>query len=102
MDELTNKQTRSYDHVSRYASFPFYYNLHDGKYVYGVTGQLSQDVEYVAHQTAQGDTLDSLSLKYYGRPDLYWVIADFNRIQDPLKELPSVVNVPTLSNISFE
>jgi nucleoid-associated protein YgaU len=102
MDVLTNKQTKTYDHISRYSSFPFYYNTKDKKYIYGTTGQLSQDVEYVAYNVVQGDTLDSLSLKYYGRPDLYWVIADFNRIQDPLEKLPSIVNIPTLSNISFE
>ena len=45
------------------------------------------------------DTLDSLALKYYGRPDLFWVIADFNRIQDPyinLYENYNFLNIPLL------
>ena len=70
----------------------------------GITGQLSTSVEYVAHKITQADTLDSLSYYYYGRPDLYWVIADFNRIQDPFIQLYNnykSLNVPKLSNISF-
>lgn len=104
MDVLTDKQTREYDYISRYSSFPFYYNKEDGKYIYGTTSQLSTSVEYVAHKVTQKDTLDSLSYYYYGRPDLYWVIADFNRIQDPFISLYNnykSLNVPKLSNISF-
>ena len=105
MDVLTNKQTRQYDYVSRYAPFNFYFNFLDDKFVYGITSQLSGDVSFVAHKVVQGDTLDSLSEYYYGRPDLYWVIADYNRIQDPFAQLwgnRGVINVPTLSDVSFE
>ena len=51
------------------------------------------------------DTLDSLALKYYGRPDLFWIIADFNRIQDPFIKLVdyfSIIKIPSLSTLSFE
>lgn len=105
MDVLSNRQTKQYDYISRYAPFPFYYNGQDGKYVYGITSQLRRDIGFVAHAVKQGDTLDSLSEYYYGRPDLYWVIADFNGIADPFEELwgrRKSVNVPTLSNASFE
>lgn len=105
MDVLKDKQTKSYPYISRYAGFPFYYNTLDDKYIYGVTGQLDEDIPYVAHKVLQSDTLESLSLKYYGRPDYYWVIADFNRIQDPfviLKEKFETLKIPTLSNISYE
>ena len=105
MNVLKDKSYRSYSYISRYSSFPYFYNTKDNKYVYGVTSQLNDDINFVAHKVTQKDTLDSLSLKYYGRPDLYWVIADFNRLNDPLKKLfgnVEIVKIPTLSNISFE
>jgi len=104
MDVLVDKQKRDYDHISRYSSFSFYYNTQDKKYIYEITSQLSDIVTFVEHKIKQDDTLDSLAFYYYGRPDLYWVIADFNRIQDPfinLYENYKSLKVPNLSNISF-
>ena len=104
MDVLTNQQTKSYSYISRYAKFPFAYNKLDDKYVYFVTSQLKTNIQYVAHNIKQYDTLESLSLKYYGRPDYYWIIADFNRIQDPfisLYDTMQVIKIPTLSNIEL-
>lgn len=105
MDVLTDKQTKKYPYISRYSAFPYFYNTEDNKYIYGITSQLDENISYVAHQVIQSDTLESLALKYYGRPDYYWIIADFNRIQDPFIKLDSyfkIVNIPTISNISFE
>ena len=105
MDVLKDRQKRSYDYISRYQSFPFYYNTLDNKYIYGITSQLRDDSLYVAHKVTQEDTLDSLSLQYYGRPDYYWIIADFNHIQDPFIKLYGNMNsikIPTLSNIAFK
>ena len=75
------------------------------KYIYGITSQLNDEVTYVAHKVVQSDTLESLAYESYGRPDLFWVIADFNKIQDPFIPLfgnYEVVNIPTLTNISFK
>lgn len=105
MDVLKDKQTKTYSYISRYSGFPFFYNTQDNKYIYGVTSQLDTNITYVAHPVIQSDTLESLSLKYYGRPDYYWIIADFNRIQDPfikLIEHYEILNIPSLSNITFE
>ena len=104
MDVLKDEQKREYDYISRYASFPFYYNTQDDKYIYGTTSQLSTGVAFVEHKVRQWDTLDSIAFYYYGRPDLYWVVADFNRIQDPFEPLfgkHQSLKVPQLSNISF-
>ena len=104
MDILKDRQTKTYEYVSRYSTFPFYYNTLDNKYIYGLTRALDKNVEYVAHKVTQFDTLDYLSFKYYGRPDLYWVIADFNNIIDPYKKLwknYSIIKVPSLSAIGF-
>lgn len=104
MNVLTDKSIKNYDYTSRYAPFPFYFNNNDNKYVYGLTGQLSLNTEYSIHNVTDTDTLDSLALYYYGRPDLYWVIADFNRIQDPYIKLDEVFNflyIPALAGIRF-
>ena len=71
MDVLRNKDFKTYGYTCRYSPFPFYYNTKDKKYIYGLTNQLDTDVEFVAHKVNDYDTLDSLALKYYGRPDLF-------------------------------
>ena len=84
--------------------FPYYYNTEDKKYVYGLTNNLNTNTEYVLHTIDQNDDLDYLALKYYGRPDLYWVIADYNRIQDPYINLYDNFNfifIPTLNSIVY-
>ena len=50
-------------------------------------------------------TLDYLANKYYGRPDYFWVIADFNRIQDPFKPLYprfEQIKIPNIGAIEYE
>ena len=105
MDVLTNKSKRNYNYTSRYSSFPYYYNTIDKKYIYGITSNLLTDTEYVIHYIKPGDNLDSLALKYYGRPDLYWIIADFNRINDPYINIYdnfSYLYVPQLTGVRFK
>jgi hypothetical protein len=105
MDVLKDKQFRQYNYISRYTSFPVYYHTKDEKYVYGITSQLRTDTPYVSHSVTQFDNLDSLSFKYYGRPDYYWIIADFNRIQDPftnLFEFFTTIKIPSLTTVGFE
>lgn len=104
MDRATDKKYNTYSYTSRYTAFPYYYNTLDNKYIYGLTSRLNQNITYVAHAVHDYDTLDSLSYTYYGRPDLYWVIADFNNIQDPyikLKDKFETIKVPTLTAISY-
>ena len=104
-DILKDKQFVQYSYISRYATFPIYYNVEDDKYMYGITSQLNRNIPYVEVKIHQGDNLDNLSQYYYGRPDYYWIIADFNRIQDPLIELfgrYETLRIPVLSNIVFE
>lgn len=105
MDILKDKQTHSYDYISRYATFPFYYNTEDKKYIYGLTQQLNSNISHVLVDVDFSTTLDSLANKYYGRPDYWWIIADFNRIQDPFMQLSdyfSKLKIPSLAAISFE
>lgn len=105
MDVLINKDYKDYQRVSRYGVFPYYYNRLDGKYVYGTTAHLkTTDTSFVSHKVDIGDTLDTLALYYYNNPTYYWVIADFNRIQDPYEklEIGSVLKIPTFSNIEYD
>lgn len=104
MDNLKNKSYKEYDYVSRYTSFPYYYNTLDDKYVYGITSTIDHSIEYVEHKVTSADTLDNLALAYYGRPDYYWIIADFNDIVDPFIELSSqfkTIKIPSFSSVKF-
>lgn len=105
MSEIINKTYKDYDRISRYSVFPYYYNRLDSKYFYGLTAQLKTDnTRYVNHTVKSQDTLDTLALYYYNNPTYYWVIADFNHIQDPYKKLlpGTVLRIPTFSNIEFD
>ncbi len=101
MDILVNKSKKDYNYTSRYSPFFYYYNTDDKKYIYGLTSNLDTTTEYVIHTVAQGDTLDSIALKYYGRPDLFWVIADFNRIIDSYIDLYQNYNYVFVPNLSL-
>ncbi len=105
MDILKDKSKRDYNYTSRYSIAYYYYNTADKKYMYGLTNNLSDKTEYTRHNVEYEDTLDSLALKYYGRPDLYWVIADYNRIQDPWIKLYDKFNyvcIPSLGQIRYK
>lgn len=105
MESLKQKSYRTYDYISRYQPFPYYYHELDEKYIYGITSQLKKNINYTLVNITQFDTLDSLAEKYYGRPDLYWVIADYNDIIDPFIQLfgnYTSIKVPTLGSISWK
>lgn len=105
MDILKDKSYKSSDTLSRFTSFPYYYNTEDDKYEYGLMSQLSKDTAYVLHEVTANDTLESLALKYYGRPDYYWVIAMFNDVNDSFCKLYNkytTLKIPSVSNIKFE
>ena len=105
MDALKNKTYNQFDYISRYTSVPYYYNILDNKYIYGLSKQLDKNTTYVSHKVKQTDTLDSLSLKYYNNPTYYWVIAYYNDIQDAfidLSENYSVIKIPNIGSIDFE
>ena len=105
MNILKDKTRKSYEYISRYAEFYYYYNIEDQKYMYGTTQQLSPSTAYVTVKVDQSTTLDGLADKYYGRPDYFWIIADFNRINDPFMKLyPAFesIKIPNIGAIEFE
>ena len=101
---LIDKQYRQYDYFSRYASFPIYYDTDDRRYLYGVTSQLNKDTTYVIYKAKNNDTWDSIALFYYNSPEYYWVLCDFNDIQDPFIKIEEgqEIKIPTLTAVTFE
>lgn len=104
MEIVKDKSYRSYDYISRYTAFPYFFNTKDNKYIYGTTAQLQQDVGYSIYTVKQNDSYDSIALECYNSPTLYWVICDFNNIQDPFHkpEIGSKIKIPVLSSINFD
>ena len=104
MDTLKNKTYHSFDYLSRYTNIPYYYDSICGKEIYGIGTNLKTNSEYVTHKVRSNDTLNSLSLKYYNNPTFWWVIAYFNDIQDPFKQLSAkyeTLKIPSISSIEF-
>lgn len=104
MVEIKDKSYKEYDYISRYSTFPYYYNVADNKYMQGMTGQLNDKTTYLLYKVKQNDTLDTIALDIYSNSTYFWVIADFNRIRDPFKKLEvgTFLKIPTLANISFQ
>lgn len=104
MSKLVNKSYKEYSYTSRYASFPYYYNRDDNKYMYGLTTYLDDSTVYTMHTVKQGETLDDLALYYYNNPTMYWVICSFNRIQNPYTKLTigQKIKIPSLANIRYD
>lgn len=62
---------------SRYTSTPPYNR--GGTYILAPRVKKSIDTTSAHyHRVADGDTLDGISFRYYGRSDLYWAILDCN------------------------
>lgn len=104
MDTLKNKRYTSYDYVSRYTDVAYYYDMLNDKDVYGIGTNLKTSSSWYGHQVKQTDTWDSLALTYYNNPTYWWIIANFNNVQDPFMKLStkfSVVKIPSITNIEF-
>lgn len=104
MDKLTNKRYHNFDYTSRYTSVPYFYDQDKQLDVYGIGTQMSQQTAFVSHAVKPEDTLDSLALSYYNNPTYWWVIAYFNKINDPfihLIEKFSIIKIPAISSIIF-
>lgn len=101
---LDNKQYKHYSYFSRYEGIPYYYHKDDRKYIYGTTSHINQDIEYNLYEVKINDTLDTIALDFYNNPTFFWVIADFNHIQDPYKKLTigETLKIPVLNEITFE
>lgn len=104
MNILSNETYKQHSNLSRYTLVPIFYNKLDKKYQPGFPMGLKRDLLSIQHKVVAGDTLDSMSLYYYGNPTYYWIIADYNNILDPFLPLTvgEILYVPTFSTIEFE
>ena len=104
MDILTNKTYKTYDSMSRYSSFPYYYHNLDNRFTYGFDANLKTDTPYQLYYAQQGDTWDSIALKFYNSPTRYWILCSFNRVINPFTNLKEgqAIKVPSLSSIEFD
>lgn len=104
MEILTDKQYLQYDYISRYQEYPTYYHSYDKKYCNGITGYINKKSNYQKYIIQEDDTLDSLALKFYKNPSLYWIIADFNNIIDAFSLLQpgATLYIPSLQSIQFK
>ena len=54
------------------------------------------------HTAVDGDRLDALALRFLGRPELWWVIADYNELTWPLDvEVGSVLRIPSTDTLQM-
>ena len=55
----------------------------------------------VKYTVKQGDRIDLLAKRFYNNPDMYWIITDFNDLQDPLISLTpgTELIIPSLERI---
>ena len=104
MDVLKNKQYKEYNRLSRYASFPYYYNTLDNKCVTQTPTSLDPTTQYSVYEVKDGESYDLIALLFYNNPTYYWIICDFNNIIDPLTNpLPGTrLKIPQLSTIQFD
>ena len=63
----------------------------------------ASDTLFRVPQSAEG-RLDLISQKYYGTPELWWVVALVNNIRDPLvgAEVGQTIRVPTRNRLAAE
>lgn len=106
MDTLKEKSYLDFSYLSRYAFSPVFFDTLKSKYVTGIGQILVKDkLAYFTHTVTRRDTLDSLALKYYNNPTYWWIIAQYNDIQDafrPLYGSYKVLQIPNLSTLVFE
>ena len=99
------KNYKNYDYISRYESFPYFYDDKNNKYYYGLTSYLDNETAsgYVIYQVKPGDSYDSIALNHYGCALFYWIILDYNRIYDALTppEPGTTLRLPPLNSIQY-
>lgn len=105
MAENAKKNFKNYDYISRYESFPYFYDEENNRYYYGLQSNLeNENIVYAAYTVKPGDSYDSIALDYYGSALLFWVICDFNRILDPFTNPKpgTILQLPALNSIYFK
>lgn len=98
------KNYKHYDYISRYESFPYYYDNVNNRYYYGLSANLSKDTPYASYTVQSGDSYDSIAYDKYGNALFYWVICYFNDVADCFQQpqAGTVIKLPSLNSIIFK
>lgn len=83
--------------LNRYANIPTFEDARGDTYSSRYK-RLPKSTAYFILKLDKPTTLDALSVKQYGTPVLFWLIADLNDFIDPTILLPagSVVKIPQI------
>lgn len=98
------KNYKTYSYLSRYESFPYFYDKDNNKYYYGLTSFLdTSNTSYTIYEVKPGDSYDSIALDNYGSALFYWIITDYNRVFDALTppKPGTQLRLPPLNAIRF-
>ena len=70
-----------------------------GNTVSGRYKRVDKDLTSIEIVTEKITTLDILAMKHYGTPLLFWLIADYNDISDPMIDIPAgtTLKIPVVS-----
>ena len=98
------KNYKQYNYISRYESFPYYYDEINNRYYYGLVANLSKNTPYAAYTVQNGDSYDSIAYDMYGSALFYWVICNFNNVMDCFEnpEPGTILKLPSLNSIIFK
>lgn len=98
------KNFKQYDYISRYESFPYYYDKVNNRYYYGLSANLIKTTPYASYTVQAGDSYDSIAYDKYGNALFYWVICYFNNVPDSFEDpIPgTVIKLPSLNSIIFK
>lgn len=104
MADKLEKYFKTYDYISRYESFPYFYDKINNRYFYGLSSNIREDLPYILYKVKPGDSYDSIAYDHYGNALFYWVICDFNRIADALStpEVNTELKLPALNSVVFK
>lgn len=80
--------------------------LHEGENIIEVKDKitLKSDETDIKYEVKKGDDLRGIAYKIYDEARLYWVIAEYNNILDPFKNLEEgrILTCPTLKRLLEE
>ena len=104
MEVLDNKQYKTFNQFSRYQNVPYYFHRIDKKYVSGTTTHIDKNTPFILYKTKLNDNLDTIALSFYNNPTYYWIIADFNNIQNPFTTfgIDEELKIPIFNEITFK
>jgi hypothetical protein len=87
---------------SRYAGCVLFVDGSDEFIGVRVRIDTTQQPDDIFHTVVEGDRIDLLAYKYFGRVELWWIICDYNDIFFPLDIEPgTVLRLPSVEQVEM-